>query len=119
MCGEQMAGGSALTSSSVMRTSRRSAIASTSRRTRLHDAFAAGRIGVADVDLQSDAAGNAVDRAGIDVAGADGGDGVDRAGGERVLFDGQMSSAAAQSASRRSGIRSAPAWPPKPSMVKR
>ena len=46
-------------------------------------------IGVADVELQDDAAGNAVDRAGIDVAGADGGDGVDRAGGEGVFFDGE------------------------------
>ena len=53
----------------------------------MHDAFAAGGVGVADVDLQGDAAGDAVDRAGVDVAGADGGDGVDDAGGEGVLFD--------------------------------
>ena len=89
MCGEQMAGSSALTSDSAMRTSRRARMASTSRRDGLHDALAAGGVGVADVELQGDAAGHAVDRAGIDVAGADGGDGVDDAGGERVLLDGE------------------------------
>ena len=55
----------------------------------LHDGFAAGGVGVADVELESDAAGDAVDGAGMDVAGADGGDGVDGAGGEGVAFDGE------------------------------
>ena len=55
----------------------------------LHDGFAAGRVGVANIELQDDAAGNAVDRARMDVAGADGGDGVDRSRGEGVLFDGE------------------------------
>ncbi len=89
MCGEQMAGASALTSASVMRTRGARAMASQSRRTDLHDGFAADGIGVANVDLQGDAAGDAVDRAGIDVAGADGGDGVDGSGGERMFFEGE------------------------------
>ena len=55
----------------------------------LHDALAAGGVGVADVELQGDAAGDAVDGAGMDVAGADGGYGVDGSGGEGVFFDGE------------------------------
>ena len=55
----------------------------------LHDALAAGGVGVADVELEDDAAGDGVDGAGMDVAGADGGYGVDGAGGEGVAFDGE------------------------------
>ena len=55
----------------------------------LHDGLAAGGVGVADVELQGDAAGDAVDGAGVDVAGADGGYGVDGSGGEGVAFDGE------------------------------
>src|SRR5579859_7552954 len=55
----------------------------------LHDGFAACGVDVADVDLQCNAAGNAVDGAGIDVAGADGGYGVDDFRRERMFLDGQ------------------------------
>ena len=89
MCGEEMAGGSALTRASAMRTSRRARDGFDVAADGLHDAFAARGVGVADVDLEGDSAGNAVDRAGINVAGADGGDGVDDAGGQRVLLDGE------------------------------
>src|ERR1700679_2665081 len=55
----------------------------------LHDRFAAVRIRIADIELQDDAAGDAVDCAGVDRAGADGGYGVDRSGGESMFFDGE------------------------------
>ena len=55
----------------------------------LHHGLAAVWIGVADIQLQNDAAGNAVDRAGMHVAGADGGYGVDGAGRKGVFFDGE------------------------------
>ena len=60
-----------------------------SRRTACHNTFAARGVSVADIDLQGDAAGDAVDGAGVDIAGADGGDGVDDAGGERVFLEGE------------------------------
>ncbi len=80
---------------------------------------AAGYVGVADVEGEGDAGGDGVDGAGVDGDGADGGYGVGRcleaALAARVWRSTErMSSAAAVRASRRSGMRSAPAWPPKP-----
>ena len=86
-----------------------------------HGGVAAGYVGVADVEHEGDAGGDGVDGAGVNGDGADGGYGVAPDWPEALALAAKvwrsterMSSAAAVRASRRSGMRRAPAWPPTP-----
>ena len=54
----------------------------------LHNAIAPRLIGVADVESQVDAAGNAVHRSGKDFTDTDGGDGIASSARARCVFDG-------------------------------
>ena len=89
VCGEDCAGASALTSSSVIVTLRRWRSSSQSRRTACMTASRRSGSVSRMSSCRTTRLGTLLTAPGWTVAGADGGYGVDRSGGEGVLFDGE------------------------------
>ena len=102
------AGGSELRQSTTAATCRRAAIVVDGSLNRGEDVIAAGEVDVADVDLENDPVGNAVDRTGVDPADARGRDGVGAAARSRGRLDRQH-----RFGGRAQGIASAPASTPR------
>ena len=115
--GAHCAGGSAFTISERTWTWRLDDRIFARRGDLIEHGVAPGLVDVAHVDFDAHAAGDAVDRAGKHIAHADGGDRIHRRRWiERAASTASAISAAARNASRRSGMSTAPAWPPSPSI---